>query len=697
MEKKWRQKLSVAAVIFIAALSISFALFSILSTKHQDGVYPLKADDVWAYVDQSDTLTASEILVFPDSLFTLFEGATPNFGFCRGSVWIITSIPQEARQNPNAIFEIKNPILNKVEVYEKTDNGLKLLLFAGDDEKFDARKRDHRNYLISLSEMNNSNNQLIIRVSSSGEQLLLPLMVWDEASLDQRDYDDMLIRGSYFGLVIFVLLFNLFVYFVVKEESSLYYLLYNLSLLFLQFSLGGLAFQYLWPNSPYLANALNPFFASIAIYALLRFSQKFLNLEVYFPRLNKVFFYIALVLLVNAFLALFYIRPLFDATILVVNCFTFLLSFAIIPVAYLVRKKKFAPAKFFLLAFVILVVTVIIFLFTNFGILQNDFFAEYGLLIGSALEVILLSFAIVDRFKSFKDDAFSRLQEINRITAENNEQLERKVEERTVEIERQKEEILSSIRYAERIQKSLLPTDAQLRDLFPEAFVYFRPKDIVSGDFYWIGKKNMPHVNGEMEEWMVFATADCTGHGVPGAFMSVMGINVMEQTLMNEEVETPGQALDFLNRKICENIQGKNNETGLRDGMDIMLGAISPSKMKLYYAGANQKFIIQRMGELIELDGDKRPIGSMEFAQPFSNYEFDLQRGDIIYSYTDGYKDQFGGPNAKKFKITGLKTLIQELAPLTMAEQRDRVADTFEKWKGPLEQIDDVCVMAIRI
>jgi serine phosphatase RsbU (regulator of sigma subunit) len=176
-----------------------------------------------------------------------------------------------------------------------------------------------------------------------------------------------------------------------------------------------------------------------------------------------------------------------------------------------------------------------------------------------------------------------------------------------------------------------------------------------------------------------------------------MGINVMEQTLMNEEVNTPGQALDFLNRKICENIQGKNNETGLRDGMDIMLGAISPSKMKLYYAGANQKFIVQRMGELIELDGDKRPIGSMEFAQPFSNHEFDLQRGDIIYSYTDGYKDQFGGPNAKKFKITGLKTLIQELAPLTMAEQRDRVADTFEKWKGSLEQIDDVCVMAIRV
>ncbi len=179
--------------------------------------------------------------------------------------------------------------------------------------------------------------------------------------------------------------------------------------------------------------------------------------------------------------------------------------------------------------------------------------------------------------------------------------------------------------------------------------------------------------------------------------MSVMGINVMEQSLMNEEVVSPGQALDFLNLKICENIQGKNNESGLRDGMDIMLGAISPSKMKLYYAGANQKFIVHRDGELIELDGDKRPIGSMEYDQPFSNHEFDLKKGDIIYSYTDGYKDQFGGPNAKKFKITGLKSLFKELAPLSMLEQRNRVAENFELWKGGLEQIDDVCVMAIRI
>lgn len=697
MEKKWRKKLSIAAVISIAALSISFAVFSVVSTEHQKGEFPIRVDDVWAYIDNTDSLTATEVIAMPDSLFTPFESTTPNFGFCRGSVWIVTSVPGGALKNPDAILEIKNPILNKVEVYEKTDQGLKLLLFAGDDEPFNARTRDHRNYLISLSEMESLDDQLILRVSSSGEQLLLPLLVWDEASLDQRDYDDMLIRGSYFGLVIFVLLFNLFVYFVVKEESSLYYLLYNLALLFLQFSLGGLAYQYLWPSSPYLANALNPFFASVAIYALLRFSQKFLNLEVYFPKLNKVFFYTAMLLLLNAFLALVYKRPLFDTTILVVNGFTFLLSFAIIPVAYLVLKRNFAPAKFFLLAFVILVATVIIFLLTNFGVLRNDFFADYGLLIGSALEVILLSFAIVDRFKSFKDDAFSRLQEINKITAENNEQLERKVEERTEEIERQKEEILSSIRYAERIQKSLLPTDAQLKDLFAEAFVYFQPKDIVSGDFYWIGKKNMPHANGEMEELMVFATADCTGHGVPGAFMSVMGINVMEQSLMNEDVISPGQALDFLNLKICENIQGKNNESGLRDGMDIMLGAISPVKMKLYYAGANQKFIVHRDGELIELDGDKRPIGSMEYSEPFSNHEFDLKKGDIIYSYTDGYKDQFGGPNAKKFKITGLKSLIKELAPLSMLEQRNRVAENFDMWKGGLEQIDDVCVMAIRI
>jgi two-component system, sensor histidine kinase LadS len=688
---RWLLLCSAGAVVLASLLWIEVDA----STQNADHSYPMSLSEAMYFTDSSDQLQAADVLALPDSVFFTVDQETPNFGFFPGSVWLIARLPT-LPETDRAIVEIKNPLLNKVEIFEVLPNGLRLVSFMGDDELFEKRLTDHRYFQIPYQHFQNPEHILLIRASSAGEQLALPIQVWSAAALRLRDENDILIRGLYFGLILFVLLFNVFIYFVIKEKSSLHYVLYNFFLLGLQFSLSGLAYQYLWPKSPYLANVANPFFASMAIFALLHFTSSFLNLKYYYPKINKIFFFVGWLLVANACASLLYQRPLFDATILVVNGFTLVLNIVILPVVIAVRRRNFVPAKFFLLAFVVLVITVFLFILTNFGVFHIPFFSDYGLLVGSAAEVILLSFAIVDRFKAFKEDAFARLKEINRLTEESNEILEKKVVERTYEIERQKEEIISSIRYAERLQQSLLPTDEALQSTFPESFVFYRPKDIVSGDFYWIGKKEVVRGN-DKRELLFFAAADCTGHGVPGAFMSVMGINFMEQVVLEHATASPGEVLDVLNKKICDAIRQREGNTSIRDGMDVVLGAIDPIDNKLFYAGANLKIMLVRNGLLIELEGDKRPIGSLEYERPFQTHEIDVQEGDYLLAFTDGLKDQFGGNQGKKLKMNGLRPLVMEASRKAMSEQRSFFAKAFDTWKGALEQVDDVCVMGIRI
>ncbi len=309
----------------------------------------------------------------------------------------------------------------------------------------------------------------------------------------------------------------------------------------LQLCLTGYSFQFIWPNSPYLANVTNPFFASIAVFALLKFSQNFLELKNYYPKTSRAFDILGYLIFTNAMLALCNAQPFLYISIVSVNVLTLVLNFAIIPVTIGVLRKGFKPAKFFLIAFLVLVLVVFGFVLTNLGVIQNDFFASYGLLIGSALEVILLSFAIVDRFKSFKDQALENLEALNKIEREQNVILERKVEERTHELYTQQQEILASIRYAERIQRNILPNEKEVSRMFPESFVYYRPKDIISGDFYWISEEKD---SAELSSNLKFAIGDCTGHGVPGAMMSILGINLVREAYERVKDATPSAILE---------------------------------------------------------------------------------------------------------------------------------------------------------
>ncbi len=257
-------------------------------------------------------------------------------------------------------------------------------------------------------------------------------------------------------------------------------------------------------------------------------------------------------------------------------------------------------------------------------------------------------------------------------------------------VEEKNQEITDSIHYAKNIQLAMLPATELIEELFNEHFVFFRPRDIVSGDFYWVGQRN---------GMKYFAVADCTGHGVPGGFMSMLGITLLNEILDEKNILTPEKMLNELRMLVIQSLN-KERKAGTqftRDGMDIALISLDTNSNKLYFSGANNGIYILRGQEFLELEPDKQPIGAYENEKPFTLKEFDVQPNDVIIAYSDGYPDQFGGARGKKLMYRQFRQIIVN----TVAVPNDRrvayLDNEFDRWKAGHAQIDDVCVFGVKV
>jgi serine phosphatase RsbU (regulator of sigma subunit) len=263
-------------------------------------------------------------------------------------------------------------------------------------------------------------------------------------------------------------------------------------------------------------------------------------------------------------------------------------------------------------------------------------------------------------------------------------------------IEQKNKDITDSINYARRIQLGILPAKETLDTCFRSYFVLYKPKDIVSGDFYWAAEAPDHLSQGKV---FMIAVIDCTGHGVPGAFMSMLGNTLLNQTITNRNINTAADILNYLNHKLPENLKATGGEQHIRDGMDMTLCIFDFMNMKMQFAGANNPCWVIRDNEIIELKGDKQAITASTDSEKhdYTNHLFNLKKNDHVYLFTDGFADQFGGPNEKKFGYRRLRELLVAINDKTCAQQKEQLFSAFENWRGTLEQIDDVCVIGIRI
>jgi len=268
------------------------------------------------------------------------------------------------------------------------------------------------------------------------------------------------------------------------------------------------------------------------------------------------------------------------------------------------------------------------------------------------------------------------------IEIKNKETQEQKelIEQQKEVVEEKQKEILDSINYAKRIQYALLASNEILKANLNEHFVYFNPKDIVSGDFYWATKK---------ADKFYLAVCDSTGHGVPGAFMSLLNISFLNEAINEKNIVAPNEVLNHVRQRLIENMDGG------QDGMDAVLICIE--KNKISYAAANNALVIIKNGELIHLDADKMPVGKGERTDSFTLRSVEAGKNDLIYLYTDGYADQFGGPKGKKFKYKPLNELLLSAKDTALSEQRRILEESFNAWKGNIEQVDDVLLIGIKV
>ncbi|HEY1039760.1 MAG TPA: SpoIIE family protein phosphatase, partial [Bacteroidia bacterium] len=243
-------------------------------------------------------------------------------------------------------------------------------------------------------------------------------------------------------------------------------------------------------------------------------------------------------------------------------------------------------------------------------------------------------------------------------------------------------------------QEAILPPESFVNNVLPNAFILYKPKDIVSGDFYWLDKKD----NRSM-----VAAVDCTGHGVPGAFMSIVGYNLLKDIVTNSTLTKPGEIMDSMsdgvNRTLHNKVKGGDGGGQTKDGMDMTMVAIDYKSMSVEFAGANNPMYLVRNGEIIQFKADKFPIGYSIFDEPkkYTTQVVPVQKNDTIYIFSDGYADQFGGPKGKKLMAGKFREILLQASKLPVDEQKQFLNETIESWKGPHEQVDDILVIGINI
>jgi serine phosphatase RsbU (regulator of sigma subunit) len=528
---------------------------------------------------------------------------------------------------------------------------------------------------------------------------------------------------SMFFFTMFVIFFIIFLMYR-KFLNYLYFSLFNLFISITIFCRTSV-FYFVSQNS------IIAFLGVLSLIMVINF-MLFLPVNMFFPESKKLkkAIYSTNVLLVIFYMVLMLLPKRIDTSTVILIILLLSIIFSIIISIRGIRKKK-SGAKIIGLGLIFPFCYPVLFLiiFLVFSIFKIDIGHNFLLSWGISTASIPISMAIylaremmlnnkslekqIVEIRMLSEENIAREKEKQKMIAEQNIILEIQVLERTSEIEQQKKEIeakrdlvtrqkehiedihkevTDSINYARRLQTSALPNLKILDDYFSDSFLLFKPKDVVSGDFYWFAK---------VENQIIVTVADCTGHGVPGAFMSMLGMSLLKEIVINEYITQPDIILKRLRKEVIKAL-GQTGETGeQKDGMDLSLCSINLETLEMQWSGANNPCLIILDGKILELKGDKMPIAIYDKMDKFSLHKLQLQKNDLIYLYSDGYPDQFGGPDNKKFMSTRLKELLLIASGNSMADQKELLDKTIEDWKNShetrYEQTDDITVMGLRI
>ena len=613
-----------------------------------------------------------------------------------------------------------------------------------------------KNWHASTVQLEKGAEQTIYIRWKSGSSVGAPLMNFiAQETIVQNDRIERMVLFALLGMMIIISCFFLILFFALHDRQYIYFSLYILFFAIFLFLSEGYLGEFFWK-----ANVLESIvFTGAETFTISLVSVFFLLLGISYMELKRAlpgwYWTVVVVLgLIGVRVVTFLLGSLLHIEIrgFVQNVviFAWVLAISIIPLLLLIIpaiyriREGFSPAWYFLIANIVLIplalITVGSTILTFTATTVNESFLVRilkvsGVYIATILQILIFSIGLARKMRLDEKEKriaqkkiIDQLKENEKLKDKVTRELEQKVRERTREISEQKEEIESqrdeieaqrdllfvqkkeitdSIGYAQRIQAAILPHKAYMDQVIHDYFIIFKPRDVVSGDFYWIK---------EVDSSIVIVAADCTGHGVPGAFMSMLGITLLNELIVLGNIDQPGRILGQLRSKVKAMLVQEGNIRDQKDGMDMAIAVIDKEKMELQFAGAYNPLYLIRDREhltghepglkttingeesvLFELKGDKQPIGIHWEEKDFSTQMVTLKEKDTVYVFSDGYIDQYGGDQRKKFKSRKFKELLLSIQSGSMEMQKKRIEETFENWRGNIEQIDDVCVIGVRI
>jgi two-component system, sensor histidine kinase LadS len=616
-------------------------------------------------------------------LFQEGNASNLSLGFSNEIIWLKIQVKNPQPENADLRLEFGYPLLDEVFFYKKINDQWVVSAF-GDQQVFGQREMAFRNIIIPLDHPTTEWKEYLVEVKS-GSSLLFPLSVRYAEDQHTLMRTQELVYGLFYGIMIAMIIYNLFLFFGLREKVYLIYVAAISSSTIFFASTSGHTFQYLWPNLPWWGNQVVPLvMGTLAIFSAL-FAISFLEIKKYSLLMYRLLMFVVVtgcITVVMAFAAPYSITVRMAVILLLFDAIV-LLSAGII--SWIKGNKS---ARIFIVAWGAYLTGAILIAFRNLGILPNNFITGHGVEIGSVLEVMLLSLALADKYRLLRIEKEKAQEEALEMQKNINERLEVMVKERTREIERQKEDIESSLIYARRIQNVLIPSGEDMRKVLPKSFVLFKPRDIVSGDFYWISEKK-----GKV----ILAVVDCTGHGVPGAFMSILGHNLLHEIVEVQGIEDPAKILSYMHYGVRRVLHQDQND--LRDGMDMAICILDEKSRTIKYAGAKSPMVLVKDGQLAYVKADRQPVGGeqMEEERVFQNHLFKYEKYCSAYFFSDGFQDQFGGPENKKFMIHRLKDLLESVHNKPIESQQAILENTLENWKGKQPQVDDILLVGLKM
>jgi two-component system, sensor histidine kinase LadS len=651
--------------------------------------------------DPTGQLTIDDILSGRhESRFVPSLRANPQKPQSKSSYWLRFTL-HSSSQHDNWLLELRNGYMGIFDLYFPQD-GEYTLREGGFFRQFKSSRYFAYEFLTHRLDLKPGEAKVYYIRAASPTPIMFSLYVVDEKRFVQRATALEYALGIYYGIIIVLFIYSIFNYIALRNKSYLSYGFYVLCIALLIFCIDGRMNRYVTHDHPYLNLKVLDIIMMLSIFFGIQYGQSFLNSKACIPRFDKGLQAIKIASIVLALGVLPFIS--IEAGVAIAQMAPIPAMVMIMLAGWLCYRKGYKPARLFLLGFGVFSLGGTISNLAFSATIPSNVFSIYAIHIGSALEAVILVFGLSQQMRLMKlekesaqEETIKQLKENEHLQTKVNRELEQKVRERTAEIEAQKvlieeknKDITDSIIYARRIQQAILPDDTYLADVLKEHFVLYKPKDIVSGDFYWT-----EHTDGKA----LFAAVDCTGHGVPGAFVSLLGYNGLNQAVNEKRLSDPGEILNELNGYMQQALKHSMHQTTIKDGMDIALCSLDRQKQVLHFSGAVNPAYIVRNGEIIILKGDRFPIGGEQIAgnKKFSTQEFPLEKGDTVYIFSDGYADQFGGEKGKKFMSKQFKELLAMMTKEPLQKQKQILESRLNEWRGPLEQVDDVLVIGVRI